>query len=163
MSLIIRLIILGVVIMGCCGGSCHGDRNLDEYISLSGKSALLSKQEDDSEDKEVKYKEGDVIVMQFSAVWCGPCRALKASIKSDAEIQNYFKKETKGYFIVDVDDKDKTSAAWVKKAKPSSIPLVVLYKREKDSWNEVSRFTGSKPPSAVLKWLKEKNKKSPVK
>ncbi len=149
--------------MGCCGGSCHGDRNLDEYISLSGKSELLSKQEDDSEDKEVKYKEGDVIVMQFSAVWCGPCRALKASMKSDVEIQNYIKKETKGYFIIDVDDEDKTSTAWVKKAKPSSIPLVVLYKKGKNSWNEVSRFTGSKPTRDVLKWFKEKNKKSPVK
>ena len=163
MSLIIRLITLGVVIMGCCGGSCGGDKNLDEYISLSGKSELLSKQEDNNEEKEVKYKEGDTIVMQFSADWCGPCRALKASIKSDKALQEYFQKETKGYFIIDVDDKDEASSAWVKKAKPSSIPLVVLYRKCKKSWDEVSRFTGSRPTSNVLEWLKEKNKKSPVK
>ena len=141
--------------MGCCGGQCGCQNNLnqekDAFVTLSYEKS--SESSDQNEEPEVKYSKNDLIIIQFSAEWCAPCRALKASIKKDEELQSFFKKETKGYFVVDVESKDKTDQAWVAMAKPSRIPLVVIYKFDK-SWKELDRFNGVKPTKEILKWLK---------
>ena len=153
---------MGCGTIGCGCGSQDGNHNVSLTTNLkSENSELLSKDNDDNEEKRVEYKRGDVIVMQFSADWCAPCRGLKASIKQDQELQKYFKDETKGYFIIDVDDKDKISKAWVNKANPSSIPLVVIYHWD-GQWKELSRFMGLKPTKEILEWLKYNKKKIPT-
>lgn len=124
--------IIGIIIMGCCGGKC-------------GKNDLYA-------DK-AQYNEGDLILIQFSAEWCGPCRSLKYAIKNDSKLQEYFKTKTKGYFVVDVDSKKENEKNWTKFAKPSSIPLVVLY-RWNGKWIEKDRLMGNQPTSKILNMIR---------
>jgi thiol:disulfide interchange protein len=147
MNKILISLILGVLLMSCCGGGkCKS--NVANAVMVSSNSTVEL-----TVDSEVKYKDGDEIVLQFSADWCGPCRTLKALIKKDDAIQKHFKEQTKGYFIIDIDSDDPNHKAWTNKAKPTSIPLVVRYVYKEGAWVEAHRFMGLRNATQILQWL----------
>lgn len=123
--------------MACCGNSC--------------KKACGEETSNASDTKAKKE-----IVIQFSADWCGPCRSLKAVMKSE-EMKQYVKEKGIIYYILDIDKNDKNSRMWKDYAKPSTIPTVVKYKWEEKlkKWLEVKRFVGSKNARFMKEWLKK--------
>jgi thiol:disulfide interchange protein len=154
MYVLIKKILIGVLIMGCCGSNCGCNKNGEAAI-VNISSEKISKTEEESQESKVEYNKDDIIVIQYSAKWCGPCNVLKANIKSDQELQEFLKKETKGYFIVDVDDKDERTLAWLSLEKPTSLPTVVAYKFRNKKWTVADKFISARPSKYVLQWLKK--------
>lgn len=131
-----------------CGGNC-GCKNKTSAAQTPDEHFVTLVEKDD-------YKEGDEIVFQFSATWCRPCTILKNTIKNSADIQKHFKDHTKGYWVLDIEDKDETTQAWVKMVNPGSVPMVVRFRRENGKWAQGSSFTGARNEQQVLAFLKSK-------
>ena len=96
------------------------------------------------EDFESKIKQEDVSVIQFSATWCGPCKALKPVM--DKLSEEY--KDKISFWITDIEDSgiNTGSAAGIR-----GVPTLILYKKG----IEVARKVGGVPESHVKTWLNE--------
>ena len=71
-------------------------------------------------------KENRLVLFDFSATWCGPCKKLKPVIEEIA-------KEQKGKILVQNIDTDQ-SAELANQMSINAIPLVILYKDQKAVW-----------------------------
>ena len=96
------------------------------------------------EDFDSKIKNEDVSVIQFSASWCGPCKALKPVM--DKLSDEY--KEKANFYITDIEDSgiNTGSAAGIR-----GVPTVIIYKKGQ----EVSRKVGGVPESHMKEFLDE--------
>ena len=74
------------------------------------------------EDFDNKIKNEDVSVIQFSAAWCGPCKALKPVMDKLAD--EY--KDKAGFYYADIEDGgiNTGSAAGIR-----GVPTVIVYKK----------------------------------
>ena len=97
------------------------------------------------EDFDSKIKSEDVSVIQFSAAWCGPCKALKPIM--DKLAVEYEGKA--GFYYADIEDGgiNTGSAAGIR-----GVPTVIIYKKGV----EVDRKVGGVPESNMKEFL-EKN------
>ena len=95
-------------------------------------------------DFEEKIKQEEVSVIQFSATWCGPCKALKPVM--DKLSEEY--KDKASFWITDIEDSgiNTGSAAGIR-----GVPTLILYKKG----IEVARKVGGVPESHVKTWLNE--------
>ena len=91
-----------------------------------------------------KIKNEDVSVIQFSASWCGPCKALKPVM--DKLSDEY--KDKANFYITDIEDSgiNTGSAAGIR-----GVPTVIIYKKGQ----EVSRKVGGVPESHMKEFLDE--------
>ena len=82
---------------------------------------------------ESNFKETiqDNVVVQFSAVWCGPCKALTRTIETNE------KNFDLPFYKIDIDEA--TSVA--KEYGVRSVPTLILFK----AGQEVSRVIGNQP------------------
>jgi len=96
------------------------------------------------EDFENRVKQEEVSVIQFSAAWCGPCKALKPVM--DKLSDEYKDKAT--FYYGDIEDGaiNTGSAAGVR-----GVPTVILYKKG----IEVARKVGGVPESHMKQFLDE--------
>ncbi len=96
------------------------------------------------EDFDNKIKKEDVSVIQFSASWCGPCKALKPVM--DKLSDEY--KDKANFYITDIEDSgiNTGSAAGIR-----GVPTVIIYKKGQ----EVSRKVGGVPESHMKEFLDE--------
>ena len=96
------------------------------------------------EDFDIKIKNEDVSVIQFSASWCGPCKALKPVM--DKLSDEY--KDKANFYITDIEDSgiNTGSAAGIR-----GVPTVIIYKKGQ----EVSRKVGGVPESHMKEFLDE--------
>ncbi|MDA9562496.1 thioredoxin family protein [Candidatus Pelagibacter bacterium] len=96
------------------------------------------------EDFESKLKQEEVSVIQFSAAWCGPCKALKPVM--DKISDEY--KDKANFYYGDIEDGaiNTASAAGVR-----GVPTVIIYKKGV----EVSRKVGGVPESHMKQFLDE--------
>jgi thioredoxin 1 len=83
-----------------------------------------------------------VKVLKFSAVWCGPCKAL-------SPVFEQIKGEISGVNYIDIDVD--TNKAMAQAYSITSIPAVII---EKDG-NIVNKIMGANPKSAYIKAIKE--------
>ena len=92
------------------------------------------------EDFENKIKQEDVSVIQFSAPWCGPCKALKPVM--DKLSSNY----NASFYIANVEDDgiNTGSAAGIR-----GLPTVIIYKKGV----EVDRKIGGVQESIMKEFL----------
>ena len=97
------------------------------------------------EDFDDKIKNEDVSVIQFSAAWCGPCKALKPIM--DKLAAEY--KGKAGFYYADIDEAAMNTAT---SAAVRGVPTVVVYKKGV----EVDRKVGGLPESQMKEFL-EKN------
>jgi len=97
-----------------------------------------------AEDFESKLKQEEVSVIQFSAAWCGPCKALKPVM--DKISDEY--KDKANFYYGDIEDGaiNTASAAGVR-----GVPTVIIYKKGV----EVSRKVGGVPESHMKQFLDE--------
>jgi len=96
------------------------------------------------EDFENRVKQEEVSVIQFSAAWCGPCKALKPVM--DKLSDEYKDKAT--FYYGDIEDGaiNTGSAAGIR-----GVPTVILYKKG----IEVARKVGGVPESHMKQFLDE--------
>ena len=94
------------------------------------------------EDFDTKIKNEDVSVIQFSAEWCGPCKALKPVM--DKLSDEY--KDRANFYITDIEDSgiNTGSAAGIR-----GVPTVIIYKKG----IEVDRKVGGVPESHMKEFL----------
>lgn len=133
-------LLVGALIMGCCGGNCGCSGPQDNGTEVSFYQGD-------------EVKENDIIMIQYSAEWCGPCRRLKQELKNSDEFKKFLEDSKIKYFVIDTDTQDPKEKKWVESAQPRSIPLVVAYTRKDGKWVKVSEFVGYKSPAAVADWL----------
>jgi thioredoxin 1 len=96
------------------------------------------------DDFESKLKQEEVSVIQFSAAWCAPCKALKPVM--DKISDEY--KDKANFYYGDIEDGaiNTASAAGVR-----GVPTVIIYKKGV----EVSRKVGGVPESHMKQFLDE--------
>ena len=94
------------------------------------------------EDFENKVKKEDISVIQFSASWCSPCKALKPVM--DKLSDEY--KDRANFYITDIEDSgiNTGSAAGIR-----GVPTVIIYKKGV----EVDRKVGGVPESHMKEFL----------
>ena len=94
------------------------------------------------EDFENKIKKENVSVIQFSASWCAPCRALKPVM--DKLSEEY--KERGNFYITDIEDSgiNTGSSAGIR-----GVPTVIIYKKGV----EVDRVVGGVPENNMKEFL----------
>ena len=96
------------------------------------------------EDFEGKIKNEEVSVIQFSAEWCGPCKALKPIM--DKLSEDYKEKCSMYYADVENNGINTGSAAGIR-----GVPTVIIYKKGV----EVDRKVGGVPESHMKEFLDE--------
>lgn len=79
-------------------------------------------------------------ILDFYADWCGPCNAMKPTMKS---------LEEEGYDIEKIDIEDDAGRAKAQEYGVMSIPTLVFL----DSDKEVARINGQTSKDAILKFL----------
>ena len=96
------------------------------------------------DDFETKIKEEPVSVIQFSATWCGPCKALVPVMNKLSE--EY--KDKANFYYADIEDGgiNTGSAAGIR-----GVPTVIIYRKGQ----EISRKVGGIPESAMKAFLDE--------
>lgn len=90
-----------------------------------------------------------LLVVKFTAHWCGPCRQMDATTLVDPGIEQWFK-ENAIAAMVDVDS-DRDLAA---QFKINSIPTLVAIR----SGREVSRVSGYLDSEQMIEWLYKANR-----
>jgi thioredoxin 1 len=98
---------------------------------------------DQSFDKEVQSPEAGVVLVDFWAPWCGPCRMLAPILEEvDAEIGNQVK-----IAKINVDNNPETAG----KFGVMSIPTLLVFK----NGEMVSKMIGVQPKEQLVEWVKE--------
>ena len=94
------------------------------------------------EDFENKIKKEDISVIQFSASWCSPCKALKPVM--DKLSDEY--KDRANFYITDIEDSgiNTGSSAGIR-----GVPTVIIYKKGV----EVDRKVGGVPENHMKEFL----------
>ena len=94
------------------------------------------------EDFENKIKKEDISVIQFSASWCAPCKALKPVM--DKLSDEY--KDRANFYITDIEDSgiNTGSSAGIR-----GVPTVIIYKKGV----EIDRKVGGVPESHMKEFL----------
>ena len=90
-----------------------------------------------SNDSFEEFIRADECLVQFSATWCGPCKALTQTLQS-SELTIPIGK-------VDIDDAPALSTEF----KIRSVPTLILFRNGK----EVNRTMGAKPMSKIKAFL----------
>ena len=92
-------------------------------------------------------KTGKPIFIDFSAVWCGPCKEMKKTTFQDAKVIA----ESKKWIMVHIDG-DKQEAV-AKKYKIEAYPTLIMMSPK---GKIVAREIGGQNPGDFLKWMKSK-------
>ena len=97
------------------------------------------------EDFDNKIKNEDISVIQFSAAWCGPCKALKPIMD---KLAVEYKEKCKMYYADIEEGGINTGSA----AGMRGVPTIIIYKKG----IEIDRLTGGVPEGQMKEFL-EKN------
>lgn len=90
-----------------------------------------------------KINKPKLVLVDFNAVWCGPCKVLKPRVKS------VVKQKSDVVELLDIDvDKNADVANYMN---VSSIPLLILYKQGKEVWRKLGLAEESEIAQAIEK------------
>lgn len=97
--------------------------------------------------KEQAQKEGKILIVDFMATWCPPCKKMDSTTWVDPKVTEWVKQNAIAV-QVDVDkDAETTSALNV-----DSMPTLVLFKPD-GGGKEFTRESGYQSPEELLQWL----------
>ena len=98
------------------------------------------------EDFENKIKNENISVIQFSASWCSPCRALKPILDKLSDSEEY--KDKANFYYADIEEGglNTGSVLGIK-----GVPTTILFKKG----TEISRLVGGVSEAKVREFLNE--------
>jgi len=97
--------------------------------------------------KQIAQQDQKLLLVEFTASWCPPCKEMEASTWTDEAVRSWIKENALAIQI-DVDEDEKTSAA----LKVEAMPTLVLYTPASGS-REFGRQVGLISASELLRWL----------
>jgi thiol-disulfide isomerase/thioredoxin len=97
--------------------------------------------------KSIAKAENKLLIIDFTASWCPPCKMMDANTWVDPKVEEWFKKNAVA-LQVDVDE-DKDFAADLN---VSAMPTIAVFKQG-DPTKEVDRYVGFRKPDQLLDWL----------
>lgn len=97
--------------------------------------------------KEQAKKDGKILIVDFMATWCPPCKKMDSTTWEDVDVKDWIKKNALAV-QVDVDKDEKTSAA----LKIEAMPTVIFFKPDNQD-KEFARFVGYQGPTQFLEWM----------
>ena len=95
------------------------------------------------EDFDNKIKNEDVSVIQFSAAWCGPCKAIAPALEDIAQTLGDRVKVVK----INIDDNPSTPSTYNVKG----IPMLMLFKDGEVTATKM----GALPPQKLTEWVQD--------
>jgi thiol:disulfide interchange protein len=98
--------------------------------------------------KERADKDNKLVLVDFTASWCGPCHKMDNTTWTDKEVEEWVKKNAIAV-QVDVDQQKETAMGLNIRAMPT---VIVFKPRVKD---EVTRKLGLQSSDELLQWLNE--------
>lgn len=135
-TLLLALLVLAAV-APACHDALHGDPASAKvevhapFQALTYEAAL-----------EAARTQDHVVMLDFTASWCPPCREMEESTWPDADVQAWVAREAVA-IQVDVDREGELA----RKFRASSIPTIVFVE---PSGKELGRFVGYKDPAGFL-------------
>ncbi|MBP9089514.1 thioredoxin family protein [bacterium] len=99
--------------------------------------------------KQKAEQDHRLLLIDFTASWCPPCKKMESSTWPDEALQAWVK-ENAIAIQIDVDEDKKTTSA----LNVSAMPTLVLFSTD-GSTTEVGRQVGLVSPAELLRWLKE--------
>lgn len=90
-----------------------------------------------TDDNFAQETANGIVLVDFYAVWCGPCRAMAPILE---EIESHFRGKAR-VGKIDVDSEQQTAEAF----QITSIPTIILFKNGK----EIKRFVGLTDKEAI--------------
>jgi thioredoxin-related protein len=97
--------------------------------------------------KQKAQQENKLLLIDFTASWCGPCKDMEADTWSDPRVQSWIAENAIAVQI-DVDEDRKTSKAM----KIDAMPTLVLFTPQSTT-KEFGRQVGYIEPTELLQWL----------
>lgn len=116
--------------------------NITEDIELVQKK--LKKVTSENFEEEV-LKSKKIVILDFSATWCGPCQKLEPVLEQMSE-------EYKDIKIIKVDVDDQKAKKLLEDYEIKSYPTMVVIK----NGEEVGRMKGYKKEEEILKYIEDK-------
>lgn len=133
-------ICIPTIIMGQCVTKQEiKDDESNQHIDFaSGNVHLITTKESWDEKLSQAIKDGKIVIANFSATWCGPCRVIAPFYSELSE-----KHPSLMFLLVDVDELTEFSTSWDIKATPTFFFL-------KDG-NQVDKLVGANKPELQKK------------
>ncbi|XP_008813240.1 thioredoxin H4-1-like [Phoenix dactylifera] len=100
--------------MGTCLGKCRGRGDSDDIDFKAGNVHVITSKESWDEKIADANKDGKLVVANFSASWCGPCRMM---VPVYAELSEKY--PSLMFLTVDVDELMDFSSSWDIRATPT--------------------------------------------
>lgn len=97
--------------------------------------------------KEQAQKEGKMLIVDFMATWCPPCKKMDSTTWVDPKVTEWVKQNAIAV-QVDVDKDGETTSA----LNVDSMPTLVLFKAD-GGGKEFTRESGYQSPEELLQWL----------
>jgi len=118
-----------VIFISCNAQTSAAGLNMDDYLARIKNPAKL-------------------VLVDFNAVWCGPCKQLKPAITRLAK-KNSEKLEV---LEIDVDKNPKVATAM----NINGIPLLILYKNGKEVWRNLGLIDEGELTDKVKQFINQK-------
>ncbi|XP_074568496.1 thioredoxin H4-1-like [Curcuma longa] len=101
--------------MGNCFGKRGKDADLQEEVDFKGGNVhVIASQEGWDQKISQAKKDGKIVVANFSATWCGPCRVMAPFYTELSE-----KYPALMFLTIDVDELSEFSSSWDIRATPT--------------------------------------------
>jgi len=102
--------------MGICfAKNSHDDADSDQHVEFAGGNVHLITTKESWDQKLLEAnRDGKIVLANFSATWCGPCRVIAPLFKELSE-----KYPSLLFLLVDVDELTDFSTSWDIKATPT--------------------------------------------
>ncbi|XAR55720.1 Monodehydroascorbate reductase (NADH) [Bertholletia excelsa] len=125
--------------MGLCFTKANNDGDSDHNVELAGGKVQLITTKDSWDEKlSEARRDGKIVVANFSATWCGPCRMIAPFYSELSE-----KYPSLIFLTIDVDELTEFSTSWDIKATPTFFFL-------KDG-QQVDKLVGANKPELQKK------------
>ncbi|KAG8801972.1 hypothetical protein FRC18_007672 [Serendipita sp. 400] len=96
--------------------------------------------------RRLNQHDGKLVIVDFYADWCGPCRVLSPTLEKITSNTKYSNGKEVDLFTIDTDAEGELAV----KYKVSALPTVIALR----DGQVLEQFVGAQPPATVESWIK---------